>query len=148
MYELILVLIGGFISYIGTTNTLKKQIHEERTAFLSLQNHFTQLKNIGSVTAINISLYRAVFDLSKDSFIGTNRVNISLIETTETLTKDEVWNISCTPIGHFNTYIIQFQSLNGDYYQQIYKISSGRGDAPVLKTPTKVKKIKHIAYIY
>ena len=117
-----------FVSYIISS----VQLREKNKAFLVFENN--GVRNIGNTSALNVSVYRLMPNLGGDGTI------VSLITNAGTIEKDTVFFFDETlPNSHYDFFIIQFLSLNGKYYQQVYRIATGRGDAPEQNIPVKVK---------
>ncbi|QDK71449.1 hypothetical protein [Lactococcus protaetiae] len=133
MTEIVSALISVSIASVISIFVLKIQLRDERMAFLSFEGEYTKIVNIGDYTALNISLYRVRPELDKN-------VKITLLTNYLVLKKGEELSLSekFQPNGHFDYYILQFLSLNGKYYHQIYKIEKGRGDIAELQIPIKI----------
>ena len=137
---IILSSAGGFFSSYFL-NFLNKR--EESKSILSLENSYSEIKNIGYTTAINVSIFRVLPDKS-----NSDKSNIywyvSLLENLISIKKDETMTLNnqYIPIGHDDFYIIQFYCLNGLYYHQVFDITTGRGDSECLNLPVSVNKKK------
>ncbi|WP_195362569.1 hypothetical protein [Lactococcus lactis] len=126
----ILAALSIFVSY----KILTIQLREENRAFLVFEKK--GIRNIGNTAALNVSVYQL-----RPNIGGGGETLVSLIINAGTIERDSVFPFAeeALPSGHYDFFIIQFLSLNGKYYQQVYRIATGRGDAPEQNIPVKLK---------
>ncbi|WP_251421967.1 MULTISPECIES: hypothetical protein [Lactococcus] len=140
MTEIITAAITSVIGAIVSFFVLRIQLREEKLAFLSFEERYSKIKNMGDTSAFNVSIYRITPNLDKKDSI------VSLIHNIRTIKVNEEVKLNNSednlPIGHNDYYILQFLCLNGKYYHQIYQINTGRGDAGELRIPIKVSMKK------
>ena len=135
---IILSLTSGFIS--SYFFYFLDKIEKEKSV-LSLDNSYSEIKNIGNATAINVSIYRVTPDIANPD--KTNKYGfITLLAHLNSIKKDETITMPKPglPIGHYDFYIIQFFCLNGRYYHQVFEIPTGRGDSENLCLPVSINK--------
>lgn len=125
--------IFAALSILVSYLILRVQLREENKAVLVFEKD--GVRNIGNTSALNVSVYQLRPNLGGDGTI------VSLIVNPGTIEKDNTFIFAeeALPHGHYDFFIIQYLSLNGKYYQQVYHIATGRGDAPEQNIPVKVK---------
>lgn len=127
--SIILTGLGILVSFL----ILRVQLREENKAVLVFEKN--DVRNIGNTSALNVSAYRLIPNLGGDGTL------VSLITNIGTIEKDKTYTFAreVLPNSNYDFFIIQYLSLNGKYYQQVYRIATGRGDAPENNIPVKVK---------
>ncbi|MDG4977472.1 hypothetical protein [Lactococcus lactis] len=127
--SIILTGLGILVSFL----ILRVQLREENKAVLVFEKD--DVRNIGNTSALNVSAYRLIPNLGGDGTL------VSLITNIGTIEKDKTYTFAreVLPNSNYDFFIIQYLSLNGKYYQQVYRIATGRGDAPENNIPVKVK---------